>query len=152
MCKKWKGVEIMTFKEKLAIDHPEHLNPDMKGGCYDCPHTYGYETVHSSILNCKSRGGKGCDYCWNREIPDTSSDAVNSPSHYTGKYECIDVMLETQGVVAVKAFCRCNVFKYLYRSQRKNGLEDIKKAQWYLNKLIELEEQDDTELADESRS
>lgn len=69
------------------------------------------------------------------------SDNVNHPAHYeTGKFECIDVMIETQGVETVKAFCVCNAFKYIYRHGNKNGLEDIKKAVWYLNKYIELEE------------
>lgn len=72
------------------------------------------------------------------------SDMVNHPSHYeTGKFECIDVMVETQGVFAVKCFCLCNAFKYLYRHNKKNGIEDIKKAIWYLNKVVELEEQGD---------
>lgn len=69
------------------------------------------------------------------------ADSVNSPQHYcTGKFECIDVMLETQGLEAVKNFCICNAFKYLYRHNGKNGLEDVKKANWYLNKYIELAE------------
>ncbi len=69
-------------------------------------------------------------------------DAVNHPKHYeTGKFECIEVMLETQGAEAVKNFCLCNAFKYLYRTQRKNGIEDIKKAQWYLQKYLELSEE-----------
>ena len=69
-------------------------------------------------------------------------DNVNHPSHYdTGKYECIDVMLETQGKEAVQDFCICNAFKYLYRHNNKNGLEDVKKAIWYLNKFVELEEE-----------
>ena len=68
-------------------------------------------------------------------------DVVNHPSHYeTGKFECIDVMVETQGAFAVQNFCLCNAFKYLYRHNRKNGIEDIKKAIWYLNKFVELEE------------
>lgn len=68
-------------------------------------------------------------------------DSINHPCHYeTGKFECIEVMLETQGVDAVKNFCVCNAFKYLYRHGRKNGLEDIEKADWYLKKYIELEE------------
>ena len=78
-------------------------------------------------------------------------DIVNHPSHYeTGKFECIEVMLETQGVDAVKNFCVCNAFKYLYRHDRKNGLEDIKKADWYLKKYIELEEEqnEDRQQAD----
>ena len=69
------------------------------------------------------------------------SDPVNHPSHYeTGKFECIDVMVETQGVEAVKDFCICNAFKYLWRHENKNGTEDIKKAIWYLKKYVELEE------------
>jgi hypothetical protein len=69
------------------------------------------------------------------------TDMVNSPGHYcTGKYECIDVMAETQGVEAVKDFCICNAFKYIYRHRNKNGTEDIKKAIWYLNKYVELTE------------
>lgn len=67
------------------------------------------------------------------------NDNVNHPSHYaTGKYECIDVMLEIFGVEAVKTFCLLNAFKYNYRSGRKNGLEDIQKAKWYIDKYIEL--------------
>ena len=69
------------------------------------------------------------------------TDNVNHPAHYeTGKFECIEVMLETQGVEAVLNFCQCNAFKDLYRAKRKNGLEDMKKAVWYLNKYIELKE------------
>lgn len=69
------------------------------------------------------------------------TDNVNHPAHYeTGKFESIEVMLETQGVEAVLNFCQCNAFKYLYRAKRKNGLEDMKKAVWYLNKYIELKE------------
>jgi len=68
-------------------------------------------------------------------------DKVNHPSHYeNGNYECIDVMIETQGIETVKHFCQCNAFKYLYRAKRKNGIEDYKKAVWYMNKYIELED------------
>lgn len=70
-----------------------------------------------------------------------SDDKVNHPPHYeTGApFECIDVMIETQGVDAIMIYCVCNAFKYLYRHRRKNGGEDIAKAQWYLNKYLELE-------------
>lgn len=68
-------------------------------------------------------------------------DNVNHPSHYeTGNFECIDVMVETQGKEAVMDFCICNAFKYIYRHNNKNGVEDIKKAKWYLEKYIELSE------------
>ena len=71
-------------------------------------------------------------------------DNVNHPSHYeTGKFECIEVMIETQGVQAVRDFCLCNAFKYLYRHRNKNGREDIEKAVWYLKKWLTLEDIDD---------
>lgn len=70
-----------------------------------------------------------------------NTDKVNHPTHYaTGQYECIDVMIETQGIEATKSFCLCNAFKYLWRHNGKNGLEDIKKSKWYLDKYIELTE------------
>lgn len=69
------------------------------------------------------------------------ADNVEHPAHYTGgSIECIDAMIETQGVEAVKDFCICNAFKYLWRHDKKNGVEDVKKAAWYLNKFVELEE------------
>lgn len=67
------------------------------------------------------------------------SDNVNHPAHYeTGRFECFDVMIETQGKEAVLNFCICNAFKYIYRFRNKGGDEDIKKANWYLSKYLEL--------------
>jgi hypothetical protein len=100
--------------------------------------------------HCHLHGASGYEDCWNEiacymninnhDIPESEPDNVNHPAHYeTGKFECIDVMVETQGKEAVKAYCLCAAFKYLYRHNRKNGLEDIKKARWYLDKYVELE-------------
>lgn len=70
-----------------------------------------------------------------------AGNPVTHPSHYCqGQYECIDVMLETMGVEAVKSFCICNTFKYLFRANKKNGLQDHQKAKWYLDKYLELSE------------
>ena len=66
-------------------------------------------------------------------------EKVDHPEHYQGKNECIDVMTAMFGVEAVKSFCRCNAYKYRFRADRKNGEEDIRKAEWYESKLIELE-------------
>lgn len=71
-----------------------------------------------------------------------SADNVNHPSHYTGRYECIDVMQDVFGNEATDNFCLCNAFKYIWRARKKNGLEDVKKAVWYLNKYIEEAEKD----------
>lgn len=72
----------------------------------------------------------------------TDIDNVNHPQHYeTGKYECIDVMVEAIGLEDTKGFCLCNAFKYIYRCTKKHNtpVEDVKKAIWYLNKFLELE-------------
>lgn len=73
------------------------------------------------------------------------TDPVNRPAHYTsGGIECIDAMQAAFGVEAVKDFCLCNAFKYLWRHRSKNGVEDLKKCRWYLNRLIrEMEVTDD---------
>lgn len=70
-------------------------------------------------------------------------DNVNHPSHYTqGGIECIDALkAATVGKTGIEAVCVANVIKYLWRYEEKNGIEDVNKAQWYINRLIqELEE------------
>lgn len=79
-------------------------------------------------------------------------DNVNNPKHYQSEngLECIDVWVSL-GIA--KPACKANVIKYVWRYEQKNGIEDLKKAQWYLNKLIELETKDlekETQLFDES--
>lgn len=69
-------------------------------------------------------------------------DVVNHPSHYTkGRIECIDAIdSATTGKSGIEAVCVANVIRYLWRYEEKGGLESVRKAQWYLNKLIsELE-------------
>lgn len=65
------------------------------------------------------------------------SDAVNHPAHYTaGGIECIDALkAATVGLEGIEAVCTANAIKYLWRWKRKNGVEDIDKAIWYLNRL-----------------
>lgn len=65
---------------------------------------------------------------------------VDSPKHYTrGKYETIDVIQSTLGDEKFKGYVQGNIIKYISRYQYKNGVEDLEKARWYLNKLIEHE-------------
>lgn len=65
---------------------------------------------------------------------------VDHPAHYQGAFECIDEMIALFGVEVVKAFCRCNAYKYRYRADKKGGATDIAKAEWYMRKLMELED------------
>lgn len=69
-------------------------------------------------------------------------NAVDHPIHYTqGGIECIDaIKAATVGKNGIEAVCTANAIKYLWRYEAKNGLEDVKKAAWYLDRLIaELE-------------
>lgn len=107
--------------------------------------------------------GITCEECWGREKPDDvklnsvfngmfnekadtgpaesheKADMVNHPSHYTsGGIECIDALESAASCHEdpVNAGLTWQVMKYLWRWPLKNGLEDLKKAEWYLDRLI----------------
>lgn len=66
---------------------------------------------------------------------------IDHPAHYNqGGIECIEAMRAAYGDEAVKQFSLLNAFKYLWRCWRKNGVEDVRKAVWYLEKYIEMED------------
>ena len=69
-------------------------------------------------------------------------DPVNRPSHYTaGGIECIDAIKASMSTEAFLGFLKGNVQKYMWRYEKKVApVEDLKKAQWYLSKLIEEQE------------
>lgn len=65
-----------------------------------------------------------------------SSSNIN-PDHYkTGGIETIDIVEAKLSREEFLGFCKGNIIKYVTRANYKNGLEDYKKAQWYLDKLI----------------
>jgi len=64
-------------------------------------------------------------------------DLVNKPPHYNnGDIETIDAIQSALGD-GFEFYLQGNILKYVWRYRHKNNLEDLKKAQWYLNKLIE---------------
>ena len=70
-----------------------------------------------------------------------NADAVNRPQHYkTGKIECIDCISAVVNMYdGEQAYDVGQVVKYLYRAPTKmNFMQDLKKAQWYLNRLIKI--------------
>lgn len=61
-----------------------------------------------------------------------SSDPVNHPRHYTqhpSKVECIQITEHMN-------FCLGNAMKYIWRADLKNGLEDLEKAKWYIEREL----------------
>jgi hypothetical protein len=82
----------------------------------------------------------------NREFKSNDNNNIKSPKHYKLEglnVESIEVIKSVLGQEGFKAFCKGNTMKYLIRAEKKNGLEDYKKAQTYLNwYLKECEEHD----------
>ena len=72
------------------------------------------------------------------EIEKVRQDIINSPNHYADStIECIDAMEAMMTPEQFIGYLRGNVFKYQWRYEKKNGIEDLKKAQWYLERLTE---------------
>jgi len=61
----------------------------------------------------------------------------SSPNHYKGSIECIDVLDACMSEDQFEGFLRGNVLKYVYRYRARHGIEDLRKAQVYLDWLIE---------------
>ena len=65
-------------------------------------------------------------------------DMVNHPPHYGGNIECIDALESAvSGLPPEEAICAANVIKYVWRYRRKNGAQDLAKAEWYLHRLMQ---------------
>jgi hypothetical protein len=73
---------------------------------------------------------------------ETNDKMVSHPDHYkSGKYEVIDIIDEfTKDLSGTEAVCTANAIKYILRWKKKNGIQDVKKAIWYLQHLVDKEE------------
>ena len=68
-------------------------------------------------------------------------NTVAHPKHYSGKIECIDcIESAVADLNGFEGFLAGNVIKYVFSFKRKNGKEDLQKAEWYLSKLMEVQE------------
>lgn len=67
------------------------------------------------------------------------TDNVNHPAHYTnGEIECIDAIRSALTPEEFRGYCKGNILKYTWRERRKGHTEDLQKARWYLERLIEV--------------
>ena len=136
-----KGDKFKCIKSVCINDNPNEV-------AYDKDKIYISEED-----GCITDNDKNINHKWHDDwileffikITDTSEsqkEMVNHPPHYkNNKYECIDVMLDIFGKEKVLAFCELNAFKYQWRANFKGtDIQDKKKAEWYLNKYIELKE------------
>jgi len=73
--------------------------------------------------------------------PTVQEDVVNHPSHYLdGGIECIEAIEAQQTLEEFRGYLKGNIAKYVWREKHKGGTESLKKARWYLDRLIELDE------------
>ena len=151
----------MTRKEKEIILC--HYCDNRTFNCTDCPlskkydkETNEYTDTYACVFDEMSDDMLNKCYNWYKELDQASCenaedsccnkepnvDMVNHPDHYTqGRIECIDALkAATVSKTGIEAVCTANAIKYLWRYEEKNGIEDVKKARWYIDRLIkELE-------------
>jgi hypothetical protein len=93
----------------------------------------------------------GKDYVRYKDIRDvlneevsSGGDPVNSPSHYnSGGIEAITAIEASMAPEAYAGYLKGNIMKYLWRYEKKaKPIEDLKKARWYLDRLISALEKD----------
>jgi hypothetical protein len=87
--------------------------------------------------------GGVCPVPWDtiQRRPVVQEDLVNHPSHYTdGGIECIEAIEAQLSLEEYRGFLKGNCAKYIWREKHKGGIESLKKARWYLDRLIEMDE------------
>lgn len=74
--------------------------------------------------------------------PSDYVDFVNNPPHYNGEggVECIESIASQLTHDEYRGFLKGNIAKYVWRERQKGGLESLQKAQWYLQRLIMLDQ------------
>lgn len=72
---------------------------------------------------------------------EAKEEKVNHPAHYTKHQgiECIDAIQAELNHEEYRGYLKGNITKYVWREKHKGNLQDLKKANWYLNRLIELD-------------
>ena len=70
-----------------------------------------------------------------------ADDLVNHPAHYaSGDIQCIDAIRASMSKLEYEGFLKGNLIKYTWRYRKKGGLQDLQKANWYLDRLIKSNE------------
>ena len=130
----------MNYEEYLERKRQELIKDMEKAGIEQLDYDSDVKTIirdgNGNVLDIQMKeSGESFNSCRARN----GLDMVNHPSHYKAKngMEVIDVIEAfTANLEGYEATHTGNVIKYICRWKEKNGLEDLKKAQWYLERLI----------------
>ena len=131
----------MNYEEYLERKRQELIKDMEKAGIEQLDYDSDVKTIirdgNGNVLDIQMKEpGESFNSCRARN----GFDMVNHPSHYKAKngMEVIDVIEAfTANLEGYEATHTGNVIKYICRWKEKNGLEDLRKARWYLNRLIE---------------
>ena len=136
--------DVKWYKDRLKEDAPEKVK--VKEEALNVPKIHISQKIVKDFENIAQEIGEQAQQtimtmqdamsCMGLEMPE--SDPVNHPAHYTqGGIECIEAIEASMSKEAFAGYLKGNMLKYVWRYQHKGGVEDLRKAQWYLNRLIE---------------
>lgn len=106
-----------------------------------CPVPWAVDTSGEDSLSKTEQSSSWDTYINKHEevLKKINKDNVNHPAHYTdGGIECIEAIEAQLTPEEYRGYLKGNVAKYVWREQHKGGIESLKKAQWYLTRLITL--------------
>jgi len=125
--------EPIDSKESVykKIDTTDEEVTDCPGGV--CPVPWATDTSGDQVDN----------QAWSNYLDkhrEVFTDAVNHPAHYTeGGIECIEAIEAQLTPEEYRGYLKGNVAKYVWREKHKGGNESLRKAQWYLDRLVALQ-------------
>ena len=143
----WGG-NVVKFTKTVIPDHMHYLQSVTT--YHELTYPFGvtgvYGDYETRMVSIETTDDKRDSYSFEEiesffEPEKEETDNVNHPAHYQSRQgiEVIDVIgAFTEDLRGMEAVCTANALKYTCRWKHKNGVEDLKKAIWYLNKLIDI--------------
>lgn len=149
----WSGGECPVDSDAIVEVkcrwHNQHQYNNDRAGDFYWAHTGSNADIIAYRLQQQEKSEQACDDV--AEADDEADlnecigqdfDVVNHPSHYTQSgIECIDAIKAALGEEQYEGYLRGACIKYLWRYKMKSGVESLKKSEWYLKRLIELNEE-----------
>lgn len=125
--------ELAGVKARSPIDE-KFCQPEDVAYCKYCGKL---ETKDSDAISCC--GHRAIDLLRERKIKRKAGGSKINPDHYkVGGIEAFDILKAKLSPEELIGHCKANILTYIMRSSHKGGVEDLKKAQWYMDKLVEL--------------
>jgi len=136
MCRKYRDdtdhTIICTRKMDHKGKHHSHTHTRFCNGVWDIDKS---ESPINPAEHCYCGAYLGFKGFCSKECHDENYDTITNSEHYAGSVEPLDLII-AQGL----GFCSGNIVKYVCRWKKKGGTDDLKKALWYLERLLKEED------------